>query len=395
MKKILWISLRAPYDSVLHAGGKVHNFYIKEFNKSNKFDIRLISFCYESEVSKLDLDRYNITNDVYVIKKNVRLRNFFNRIGMPISLAEYLYIKKQIKQKLKELQKNSYMPDIVILHWTEIVMLFPRIKKIFPNSKIVAIEEDVTFLKLERKCRRSTGVKHILTEVQRILITRKELYALENADLAVLNNRKDHDLVISRGVPKDKLFIAVPYFENMANIIQRKPKEGNIIFWGAMNRPENIEAVKWFTNHVFARLKDKYRVKFIVIGANPTQDVLKLEEMGVEVTGFVNSPWEYFESCMCMVVPLLMGAGIKIKVLEGMSAGIPILTNDIGIEGIPAEDGRHFIYCKSAQDYQEAIEHLIEDEQYGERIGKNAVKFVEDNFNMDKIQTFIERVEGL
>lgn len=395
MKKMLWISLRAPYDNVLHAGGKVHNFYIKKFKNSNKFDISLISFCYENEISKIDLDRYKIENKIYVIKKNTKLRNFLGRIGAPRSLVEYLYIKKRIIHRLKELQRICYKPDIIILHWTEIVMLLPQIRKIFPDCKIAVIEEDVTFLKLERKYDRSTGAKRILTGVQRILITQKELYALENANLVVLNNRKDYDLVIDRGVNAEKLFVATPYFENMSNVVQRNPKAGTIIFWGAMNRPENIEAVKWFADNVFVKFINRNSIKFIVIGANPTEEVLELTEMGIEVTGFVSSPLKYFETCMCMVVPLQMGAGIKIKVLEGMSAGIPILTNDIGIEGIPAEDGRHFIYCKSAQDYQEAIVHLMDDKQYGEEIGKNAIKFIEDNFDVEKIQKFIDRVEGL
>ncbi len=57
MKKgtLLWVSLRAPYDTVTHAGGKVHNYYIKQFQKSNYFDIRLLTFCRENEIEKIDL----------------------------------------------------------------------------------------------------------------------------------------------------------------------------------------------------------------------------------------------------------------------------------------------------------------------------------------------------
>lgn len=392
MKKILWISLRAPYDGVLHAGGKVHNFYLKKFHSSNKFDISLISFCYENEVSKLDLDQYNIANQIYILKKNVRLRNLLGKIGVPVSLVEYFCIRKQIKHRLKELRSIYYDPDIIILHWTEIVILLPKIRKVFPNCKIAAIEEDVTFLKLDRKYYRSKGIKRVLMWIQRKVITRKELNALEKADLTILNNHKDYNLVTSRGISAKRLFVAVPYFEDMSNIAMRNPKKGNIIFWGAMNRPENIEAVNWFVDNVLIKLKN---VKFTVIGANPTKDILELEELGVEVTGFVSSPLEYFETCMCMVVPLQMGAGIKVKVLEGMSAGVPVLTNDIGIEGIAAETGKHFIYCKSAEDYQEAIGRLMNDEQYGKAIGKNALKFIKENFGVDNMQKFMERVEEL
>ena len=70
----------------------------------------------------------------------------------------------------------------------------------------------------------------------------------------------------------------------------------------------------------------------------------------ITVTGFVKEISKYFEQSLCLVAPLVLGAGIKIKVLEAMSAGLPVLTNQIGIEGIPAQNGIHYYYCERPQE---------------------------------------------
>ncbi len=392
MKKILWISLRAPYDSVPHAGGKTHNFYIKNFCKSNKFDIYLISFCYENEIVQLDLDIYQIKNDISIIKRNECIRNMLEKVGLPLSLFEYFHIIKKVIYKIKILKHKGYVPEIIFLHWTEIVMLLPYLKRVFPQAKMISIEEDVTFLKTERKCKQSKGIRKIILALQNKLVRICELKSLLKSDLVVLNNPKDFNLVVKKGVAFEKSILVSPYFNNMG-FIHRKIGENIIIFWGAMNRAENIEAVLWFVKNVYPCLDN---IRFIVVGANPPDIILKLEAQGIEITGYVDDPYLYFSKCMCMVVPLQIGAGIKIKVLEGMSAGIPILTNDIGIEGINATPGIDYVHCESAIDYIETIRKIQNDKKYANQIGNNAKRFIAENYMIDRdIKFFIRKIEEI
>ena len=84
MKELLWISPFAPYDKVTHAGGKVHNYYIKYFHNSKKFNITLLSLCFRDEEKLLDLDRYGIRNNVYV-KGHSKIENFIMRAENALS----------------------------------------------------------------------------------------------------------------------------------------------------------------------------------------------------------------------------------------------------------------------------------------------------------------------
>ena len=99
------------------------------------------------------------------------------------------------------------------------------------------------------------------------------------------------------------------------------------------------------------------------------------------VTGFVDSPNQFFEDSMCMVVPLVIGAGIKIKVLEGLSSGIPVISNEIGIEGIAAQNGNQYLHAETAVEFAEAIKKINLDKGLSEQLSENAKKMIATNYN--------------
>ena len=76
-----------------------------------------------------------------------------------------------------------------------------------------------------------------------------------------------------------------------------------------------------------------------------------------------------------------MGAGIKVKVLEGLSAGIPILTNNIGIEGIPAIDKKHYFHCETPEEYRDAINLLISGEVDLKKMEKEEKELISSTFD--------------
>jgi len=405
MKDILWISCYAPYDSVSHAGGKIHNYWLKQFHKEQDFRIHLISFCNLDEVNRLDLDAYEIRNDIYVIGENVfkatkeKIQNLF---ALPILLSRYAgFISAHrilhVKKKIEELKQKDYKPDVIILQWTQIVLLEPLVRKAFPECKIVSIEEDVTFLKTEREFLRAQGiVKRFLRGMQHRIMKKQELGALKASDLIVLNNYKDQGLLVKSGIDFSKAICVTPFYNNMKEV-KREIVGKDILFFGAMNRPENVEAAVWFINNVFGDLlKSDPGFRFIVLGAYPPKTLQCLSNEQIIVTGFVEDPQAYFGSCFCLVSPLQMGAGIKIKVLESFSAGVPVLTNAIGIEGIPAEDGIEYFHCETSKQYLDKILFLRDHPEISDKIGANARLLIKEKFDFpEKSKEFIDRIKNL
>lgn len=387
--KVLYISLLAPYDTVNHAGGKVHNFYLKEMQKSGLFDLFLLSMCWQYEVKHLDLDEYGIPYLIYRLDRN----KFHRFLRMLTSGFSYInpfdkycnsfldYERWHYKRQIKAYAQKKEKPDIVILQWTQIIFLIDYVKKFFPESKIIAIEEDVTFLNYERRIGLAkNGLAKSLATYRYHKIKNLELKQLNKADLVVLNNPKDEKLLEQSGLPSQRLY-TLPIFINSYFNVERKPVGKDILYFGYMSRPENYLSVIWFVEQVMPLLDDP-EIRFLIVGARPPQELQKIQSPRVLVTGFVEDITPYFAQCLCLAAPLVLGAGIKVKILEAMSAGVPVLTNNIGIEGIPARNNMEYFHCEAPQEYAETVLGLISGQK---SLQTDALKsFIQQHYNISK-----------
>lgn len=387
---VLWVSLMAPYDNVKHAGGKIENYFLKNLFATDKFRIELISFASKEVMKEIDLDKYGIPNKIFyytwhgISGKLMKLFNAYGKLNVWSKGAGLVspYFKSKAISRMKDLKKSGFSPDIVILQWTEIAVMMEDVKRVFPYAKIVMIEEDVSFLGHERKAKAASGIKQRFLENKAEKIKVRELELLNNADLIILNNHKDEKLIENDILEPQKIWVWCPYYQSMLKK-SRKKSNKDILFYGALFREENWKSAVWFLNNVWPYINDP-EARYIMIGSNPPDILKKYQSDRVIITGYVDDIVPYFENSLCLAAPLVLGAGVKIKILEGLSSGIPVLTNDIGIEGIPAENGRDYFYCSSAQDYITKINELLEGRIDIDKIETNSKQFMRDNFNFEK-----------
>jgi len=403
MKDILWISPFAPYDNVAHAGGKTENYFLKGVFFSKRFRLAVITCYLHNEKSKLDLDKYGINNRQIELDPNKIMRIFkkiinaestlnpWNRHACLLQNCTELFLKKAIKQYLL----NNAEPDVIILEWTEVVLIRKYIQKLFPNARILAIEEDVAFLGYKRKADMANNILMKWFQNKRYKNLYKiEIEALQNVDKIMVYNDKDAKLLLNNNIPNQKLFNVSVCFDDFLGC-QHKRLNKDIIYYGAMSRLENYLSAIWFIRNVLPKIEDK-ECRFIIIGANPPKKLLQYSSRQVQVLGFVEDVSTYFESSLCLVAPLLLGAGIKVKILEAMSAGIPVLTNSIGIEGIPAEDGVHYLHCESAEDYLGKINTLLKNPEMDKELSYNSKQFIQAKYDKkESLKRLISELENL
>lgn len=108
-----------------------------------------------------------------------------------------------------------------------------------------------------------------------------------------------------------------------------------IVFTGAMDYWANVDAVKWFAEHVFPEISSKFpALKFYIVGSKPTKEVLALANSSVVVSGAVEDVRPYLAHAKLAVAPLRIARGIQNKVLEAMAMGKPIFATSAAMEGI-------------------------------------------------------------
>ena len=144
-----------------------------------------------------------------------------------------------------------------------------------------------------------------------------------------------------------------------------------------MNRKENEIAVLDFVNNIWPYV-DKENTKFYIIGANPSKKISDLKDDNIIVTGFVEDPKEYFSIMDLSVVPLTLGAGIKIKVLESLANKIPVITTSVGAEGIKYKN--EFIVCDDFSLFAQNINYLKENEKVREEMIIKSERLIDEQF---------------
>ena len=162
---------------------------------------------------------------------------------------------------------------------------------------------------------------------------------------------------------------------------------------GSLEWTPNQEGLIWFFNNCWDTIRKKYPdLQFFIAGRNAPPWFQKMLNLpNVVFKGEVADAYEFINSKSIMVVPLFSGSGMRIKIIEGMALGKPIVTTAVGTEGISTTSGVNIVITEDADGFVQSISDLIEDHEYFERIGKNAIEYIHENFdNLSSAGSLIE-----
>ena len=196
------------------------------------------------------------------------------------------------------------------------------------QAKIIFNNADLHFLR-ELRSAATTGEY----SMEQALETRsRELDVMRKVDAILSYNETEHAVIQSHNLRGDNIFkcpwVLTPKPEGRSF----EAREG-IAFLGGFRHHPNVEAVKWFVANVMPELlKQQPDIKFYVYGSNPTEEIEALGSEHVIIKGFVENLDDVFFNHKVIVAPLLSGAGIKGKVLEAMSYGVPQVLTKIAAE---------------------------------------------------------------
>lgn len=173
-----------------------------------------------------------------------------------------------------------------------------------------------------------------------------------------------------------------------------EPERATLVFTGKMDFRPNVDAVVWFCDDILPRLQAKLAdVEFIIVGREPHERVQALaERRGVTVTGFVDDVRPYIAGATVYVVPLRMGGGTRLKVLQAMAMAKPIVSTRVGAEGIAAQPDEHLVVANAAAEFAHATLDLLRDSQRRAELGAMARKLAAGQYAWSHIVPRMEAV---
>lgn len=160
-----------------------------------------------------------------------------------------------------------------------------------------------------------------------------------------------------------------------------------VIFVGAMDVLMNIDAVERFAKEIFPKVRAVIpQVEFWIVGRNPVPRVRALSVLpGVHVTGSVKDIRPYCDQAKVAVAPFRYGGGTKLKVLEAMALGIPVVATPIGCQGIEAADEQHLFVEEKVEAFAQRVIQLLRDDNLCRRMALEARRLVEQRYGWQSI----------
>ena len=216
-----------------------------------------------------------------------------------------------------------------------------------------------------------------------------QVVAVSEADRAALQR-----LVPGLDVTVVPNAVDVDYYTS--NDIQPSPlPPRSLVFTGKMDFRPNVDAVLWFCQGVLPLVRRKLPdARFYIVGQSPHRRVLRLaDDPAVTVTGYVDDVRSYIAGACVYVVPLRIGGGTRLKVLEAMAMGKPIVSTSLGCEGFEGiESGQELSLADTPEDFAQRVIELLGDAARRERLGMAARRFAEARYDWRLIVPRLEQI---
>lgn len=167
-----------------------------------------------------------------------------------------------------------------------------------------------------------------------------------------------------------------------------KPSKNALIFVGVLRYTLVEDALMWFFKYVWPILKkERAEIRFKMVGLDPGKKLkeLALSDKSIELFGTVADVRPQYKDASVSVCPIQSGSGTRIKILEAMSVGVPVVATTIGAEGIEGIDKKHLLLADDPTDFAKAIMNLLNDERLYNSVQENARKLVESQYDWSLI----------
>ncbi|MBS4206710.1 glycosyltransferase [Bacillus sp. FJAT-50079] len=395
MKKILFLTNLIPYP--LDNGGKIksHNI-IKAL--SQKYDIDLMCFSNNESDKKYAQKMLGIVKNIHVIPKTlIRSTSFKNFIKdyskslfslYPYSINKY-YDNRFKEELVRKLTKDDY--EFVYVDHLPMMVYFKYIK----NHKVILDQHNVESLIFKRMIINDNNIfKKILGSIEYIKLLNFEKKSILQSNHVICLSEDDKKVLSSFGLSNEKVSVLPIHIDLEKNYNYKVSKDGkiNLLFLGSMSWYPNQHGIKWFMENVWPKLKDK-NFNIYIVGSNPPEVIKKYQnDKNVFVTGYVDDVDMYIEKCDVSIVPLFVGSGQRVKIIESFGKKIPVISTAIGAEGIKYSDREDIMIADNKEEFIAEIINILKKPFKLQIISEKAYENFKENYSAQILPSKLEAI---
>lgn len=268
---------------------------------------------------------------------------------------------------------------------------FTLARRLAPTSRIVFDTVDLHFVR-EQRAAALTSNAALARQAARS--RKRELAMVSRADVTLVVSSDERD-ILAREAPHSSVEIVSNIHHVTGRALPFAARSG-LLFVGGFGHPPNEDAVRWFSSHVLPLVRERDpSILFHVVGDIDNATRRAIEREGIVVHGRVEDLDPLLASSRLSVAPLRFGAGVKGKVNQAMSRGLPVVLTTLAAEGMHLRDSVDALVADHAKGMAEAIDRVYHDEALWTRLSDAGLDNVRRHFSTDRAVHSLRRaLEG-
>lgn len=393
---ILFLSTRSPYPLI--SGHSLRTYHILK-GAAQRHSVSLVTFIQlpEHELKEENLAHLrSFCKAVYPFKIPVD----FSRLKFAAGLFMNLFSSKpfvakkydvpEVREKIREILSKEKI-DLVhvdMLPLTVYINEFKDLPKILVNHNVESTRL-YRWFKTE-----SNTVKKAYLGIQYPKLQSFERSAMDKFDCCVVVSEKDKELLREMGVKNNLAIVPNGTDTTFFKPIGRKKIDNSVLWLGHMDVHTNKDAVLYFWREIFPLLQKQCpQVRMVFVGSAPPKEIADAASKNgnIKVTGFVDDVRPYMDEADVMVVPIRIGSGTRLKILDAMAMGKAIVSTSVGCEGLRVSNGENILVADMPEGFVHKVIQLLGDDRLRQRLSVNALKLAAE-YDWKNLYTIQEQV---
>jgi glycosyltransferase involved in cell wall biosynthesis len=384
--KLLVVSPMVPWP--LDNGGRIRTFHLVR-ERAKRHEVCLVCLSSSTEVDVGPLR--SICQELLLVPHRVPVAlAVFDLLSGRGPFNSGRFRSERLARTLRDLCAREDFDELQI----EFSLVWRAAEAVRASFKILSahnVESDVTAALAETE---SNPLRRLAYRRETRLLRRFEAAAWHGCDACLTVSGQDRNEVV-RSAGREQQVVVVP---NGVDIDRFRPRESGIprgnavLLFGGLDYRPNRDAAAWFLDQVLPRLRELVNEPRVVVAGRgaATLAVARGHNRGVEMRGDVADARDAFGSAAVLAVPLRAGGGTRIKILEAMAAGLPVVASSKAAEGLEVSDGVELLIADGSEGFARALARVLQDQALARRMAVAARRRVEERYRWEKI---VERME--
>ena len=316
--------------------------------------------------------------------------------GVPYTISKYRSAE-YVGQVAQQLRTTNY-DALYIDHAHPSYVLKDLPHALIADIPVVYRAHDVLFETVGAFADQLGGVAGVFGRVQSktYLSYERELWQASSLILTVTRRLRDQIRALEPQLADRIVHWPVPVDVQLP-IDGESPTGAEVLYLGTVRYPTNLTGLRWFIKNCWPKVLEAVpEATFHVAGKG--SELLNVNDDSIHLHGYVDDPRPLYARANALVVPLFSGSGIRVKILDSVSHGVPVVTTTVGHAGLEITENQEVLVANDADRFAEHLIKLLRDPGYASGISNNGVQFLKDFHSRELadevVDTFADQLAG-